>query len=318
MNKTILKDILAVTLVFVLVALGVYFSWKEYKVSHTPFYFTNLEDTSTWKTYTNEEFGYSIKYPTEYAISANGEDGVAVYDPKGGFAMGDARGYAWVSAYPNPARIFSNVYRTAKGYARDQIGSQEVTNLKFINIDVGVTDAVEVSYVYNGDGIGGEKYSREIYALRDGVLFIVGAVPKDYGHFRTIVSTFRLIGPVVSIPNTCTDLEGGDPVITSLSSNQGAIGSKLEINGCNLAGFEGDKNIWIENSAGVKGILYGESDSTSKSIKVVLKSPICQKDNSYSGLPCDAELTLIPGDYKIYTYPWSKESNKIDFKLTSK
>ena len=114
---------------------------------------------------------------------------------------------------------------------------------------------------------------------------------------------------------TCKDEQEGIPVITSISSYSGSIGTKLEINGCNFAGFEGDKNAWIENSQGVKGILYGEPDSTSKKLKVTLKSPLCQQDNSYKGGPCDASLALIPGIYKIYVYPWGKESNKVGFTI---
>lgn len=126
---------------------------------------------------------------------------------------------------------------------------------------------------------------------------------------------FKLASIVSGLPTICRDEQEGIPVITSLSSYSGSIGNQVELNGCNFAGFEGDKNVWIENSQGIKGILYGEASSTSKLIKVVLKSPICQKDNSYSGLPCDASLNLNPGIYKIYVSPWGKESDKIDFTI---
>lgn len=121
--------------------------------------------------------------------------------------------------------------------------------------------------------------------------------------------------PSTTLPATCIDEQEGTPVITYLSGYSGPVGTKLEIKGCNFSGFEGDKNALIENSQGVKGILYGEAGSTGKLLKVTLKSPLCQKDNSYSGLPCDAWLTLAPGTYKIYTIPWSKKSNKASFTI---
>lgn len=114
-----------------------------------------------------------------------------------------------------------------------------------------------------------------------------------------------------SLPTACIDQPEGTPVITSLSSYSGFIGAGLEIRGCNFAGFEGDKNAWIENSQGIKGLLYGETESTDKLLKVILKSPLCQKDTSYSGLPCDAWLALTPGTYKIYATPWTKKSNEV-------
>jgi hypothetical protein len=123
--------------------------------------------------------------------------------------------------------------------------------------------------------------------------------------------------PVVvnHLPTSCTDEQEGTPVITSLSSYSGSVGTKVELRGCNFAGFEGDKNAWIENSAGVKGFLQGSPSSTSKLIVVTLQSPLCQKDTSYSGLPCDAELTLKPGTYKISTSPWGKKSNEVLFTI---
>jgi hypothetical protein len=115
---------------------------------------------------------------------------------------------------------------------------------------------------------------------------------------------------------TCTDKPEGTPVITSLSTYSGPVGTKFEIRGCNFSGFEGDKNAWIENASGVKGFLPGEVGSTSKLLKVTLKSPLCQKDTTHSGRPCDARLTLTPGIYKIYAMPWGKVSNKVNFTIT--
>lgn len=121
--------------------------------------------------------------------------------------------------------------------------------------------------------------------------------------------------PSTPILTTCKDESEGTPVITSLSSNSGSIGTKLEIRGCNFSGFEGDYNGWIENSQGIKGLLYGETGSTSNLLNVTLKSSLCQNDTSYSGFPCDAFLTLTPGAYKIYMTPWGKKSNEINFTI---
>ena len=123
--------------------------------------------------------------------------------------------------------------------------------------------------------------------------------------------------PPSSLPTTCVDQPETKAVITSLSSYSGPVGTKLEIRGCNFAGFEGDKNAWIENYQGVKGILYGEQGSTAKVIKVTLKSPLCSQGNSYSGLPYSSYLTLTPGTYKIWTMPWgaNTKSNLATFTI---
>ncbi len=119
----------------------------------------------------------------------------------------------------------------------------------------------------------------------------------------------------LSLPISCINGQEGMPVITSLSSYFGSIGTKLEIDGCNFLGFEGNKNAWIENSQGIAGILRIETGSTGKLLKVTLKSPLCQNDTSYSGLPCGSWVDLIPGTYKIYTMPWGKKSNEVSFTI---
>ena len=111
----------------------------------------------------------------------------------------------------------------------------------------------------------------------------------------------------------CQDEPEGAPVIASLSSYSGPVGAKIEIRGCNFSGFEGNLNVYIENSSGIKGIIYGESDSNNNLIKLTLPPSLCQIDTSYSGLPCPAFLDLLPGVYKIYVTPWGKKSNEVIF-----
>jgi len=118
-----------------------------------------------------------------------------------------------------------------------------------------------------------------------------------------------------SLPTTCTDQQEGAPVITSISPTSGPIGTKIEIKGCNFSGFEAAKDAVIVNSNGEGAFLAGEPTIDSKLITVVLKSPICKVDNSASGLPCPAFLTLTPGLYKIYTTPWGKKSNETTFTI---
>jgi len=152
-----------------------------------------------------------------------------------------------------------------------------------------------------------------------GVLAYISFNKKPSSNEKTLSNNSNdTQSPVTSsqaLPTTCTDQPEGMPVITSLSSYSGYVGTKIEIKGCNFAGFEGDKNAWIENGQGVKGILNGEEGSTGKNLKVTIKSPLCQEDNSYSGLPCKSYLTLTPGTYKIYTMPWLKKSNEVTFTI---
>ena len=131
-----------------------------------------------------------------------------------------------------------------------------------------------------------------------------------------------------SAPTTCvsvdpqTSPEPGQPVITSILPSYVSFSALsfpslvgIQIHGCNLAGFEGDKNAWIENDKGEKGILYGETNSTNDFIATTLKPKLCKEDLSYKGGECENFLTLFSGMYKIYVIPWGKKSNEVSFEI---
>jgi len=107
------------------------------------------------------------------------------------------------------------------------------------------------------------------------------------------------------------------PSITSISPNPAKIGSAITAVGTNLNGFEGDKNLWIENSAGQKGIIYGARDDSTATIKFTLAGSYCTADTSYSGLPCPSSINIISGTYNIYAVTPSGTSNKVSFTVSS-
>lgn len=131
--------------------------------------------------------------------------------------------------------------------------------------------------------------------------------------YQQILSSFEVftkstMEPSILIPITCKDKF--TPVITSLSSNSGSVGTKLEIKGCNFSDFEGNIEGWIKNSQGINGLLRGETGSTSNLIKVTLKFLLCRNDPQ-----CETPLTLTPGTYKIYVMSSGYKSNEINFTI---
>jgi Tfp pilus assembly protein PilE len=106
------------------------------------------------------------------------------------------------------------------------------------------------------------------------------------------------------------------PKIYRIDPESATVGSLVGIYGNNFSGFEGDLNVWIENSSGVKGIIYGDKKlSNDYEIKFNIPASVCQQDNSYTGFPCSATLQLIPGKYKIYVHPWGAKSNIVNFEI---
>jgi hypothetical protein len=158
-------------------------------------------------------------------------------------------------------------------------------------------------------------------------LLVIGGVVYFYRQ-ASYVPKISVVEPISTTNQYATSTEPtyesvgkyGNPlpvVISNITPNHGPVGAVIEVTGKNLAGFEGDLNLWFENADGVKGILYSDNRLNNTYIRATIPAKLCQSDNSYSGLPCKAWLELIPGVYKVYAYPWGEKSNVVEFTLTA-
>jgi len=103
------------------------------------------------------------------------------------------------------------------------------------------------------------------------------------------------------------------PSITSITPSSASIGQAIVVKGSNLAGFEGDKNLWIKNSQGIPGIIYSDQSSTDKLISFKLGDKYCTVVTEYSGEPCQSYISIVSGNYQIYAQPWGTKSNAVNF-----
>jgi len=288
----------------------------KYKLAGTDF-IEILDETVGWQTYRNEEFGFEFRYPEKYIISSFGD--------------GKTPQVIVATSSENIADVCFYKGEQPQYFYKDfEAGKLTLNGTDFCITKIGDAGAGSVFPIYyytvnqNGRYItikfevrysncGGYYGLPEFSACEEFKQNLRANIEKP---IENILATFRFVGQGETVlPAACKDEPEGIPVITSLSSYSGPVGTKLEIHGCNFAGFEADKNAWIENTQGVKGILYGEAGSTSKLVQVSLYSPLCQIDTSYSGLPCDAWLTLTPGIYRIYVTPWGQKSNEVSFTI---
>ncbi len=160
-----------------------------------------------------------------------------------------------------------------------------------------------------------------------GVLGYVIFVKNPASVEQPQINSFQITQPTTppppskpsSLPTTCTDQPEGAPVITSLSSYSGPVGTEVEVRGCNLSGFEGDLDVVFERSDGAKIPLYGgTSFAAGKLIKVVVGSYCASgfETGRYSGITkACATITAMHGVYKVYATPWGKKSNEVRFAI---
>jgi hypothetical protein len=130
------------------------------------------------------------------------------------------------------------------------------------------------------------------------------------------------------LPATCVDETHAvgekdlPPVITSISPASGPVGSKVEIRGCNLAGFEGDQIAIFERSDGKKLTFYGPGyNEKMMTVTVADNCPTGYETGRYSGATSSCEtIQALPGIYKVYVITWGDEfkSNSATFTVTAK
>lgn len=114
-----------------------------------------------------------------------------------------------------------------------------------------------------------------------------------------------------TFPTSCTNETEGVPVITGVSTDHTKIGEIIKIDGCNFSGFEGDTDVWIQNTSGEKGFIKSEPSSSAKSVTFKIQNSFCKKNTSYSGEPCDDYLEITKGTYIFYASAWGKKSQDV-------
>lgn len=121
--------------------------------------------------------------------------------------------------------------------------------------------------------------------------------------------------------------DSATPYIGSITPWSAPIGTIIEIRGSGLVGFEGDVYFFFKRSDGkiarLPGVVSTQTTGDAKgaqTARVVVKEP-CQQGQTvygdYSGIPAQCDyVQLTPGIYRVYTTPWGKKSNEVQFTIT--
>ena len=334
-NSKIFEMVFVAIFIVFLVGYGLYHTVKPAPSSVQ----NETEDpTKAWKKYTNPTFGFSLKYPlyldeSSKQISATGDfDGV---NPD-----------MFRAFFPKDFQPGTNLYQATVVAGVKEVSQSQCWQIYDSDPDVYGSDKSRYENVsINGlpfrkatvsEGAAGNFYVTYRYALFTnntcyllslvahsgnlGVLRESDPTIQQYDQaalsktFDQIVATFKI--PEAPIADE-TESEPA-PIISSIIPISGKVGTSVEIKGENLNGFEGDTYLYFVKGNGESGSITASSylPEGATSLTFTVPQKMCTKNMGESDLPCPSYMVVTPGKYKVYAYPWGRESNEVEFVVT--
>ena len=210
-------------------------------------------------------------------------------------------------------------------YDNDYVAIADVSSDKMVYALLGSSNHIKIADYYYFDGTTAKLVSKDSYPAQ----------------------CTRLESQKVGLGMRCVDVPSYNQRTvnyTSVSTNQSSdyatsyigsitpwsapVGTTIEIRGSGLVGFEGDVYFFFKRSDGkiarLSGVVLTQTTGDAvgaQTARVVLKEP-CQQGQTvygdYSGIPAQCDyVQLTPGVYKVYTTPWGKNSNEVQFTVTN-
>ena len=262
-----------------------------------------------WKTYTNDDIGYSFKYPERYTLHDSGtkyiDQGagsvVVAQITEGQYLPKDCGPCFGISVIKRPYDVTGKVFSNAEAFARYSYGKniRLYDSLTYRDVRLGEYLGVKVSGNINSE-IGGWTSFSSIYVIRDNIIFQMNFQPSGYKYFEDMALSFRLIPQKVFI----------DSIIPSGAS----WGQTIKITG---KGFSGHDTLVRIIGNTVNAILWGGLPLSDTEIQAVIPKSmdVCTEYMGGSGKPCPSYQKLLWGTYEIYIDGQNGRSNSMKFDI---
>ncbi|MFA6294997.1 MAG: IPT/TIG domain-containing protein [Candidatus Paceibacterota bacterium] len=250
-----------------------------------------LEQSKTLKEY-GDGYNYKISVPVTYDLKHEPKDKdnihlvdlISIRGPGSGSVM-------YISVQNQPLDITGRIYNNVK----DLVPFYKNTNPRQPLVKYLIIDGIEFAKLTWED-------EKMMLAMKDGFIYEMIGLDKEDGYLK-IAESLRFYPPVIS----------------SIFPESGPVGTVVTLKGNNLSGENGSLDAWIENEKGEIGYvghvgetIYPESNQINFQFKdIACKQAVVSED-------CVDYFRILPGNYKIFTQPWGKKSNTINFKVTSR
>ncbi len=152
--------------------------------------------TSDWKTYTNNELGYSIKYPANYKITDNNVLASNKFVSAISLQISDPVNKAIefnpllsVDIIKQPYIVKDKIFINAKEYANSRY--EGLQNLSIVEKVKGDPSIVEVSGMTQSEVSSELLQFKMLVGINNGLIYEVSYYPVDYKYFYEIADTFK-------------------------------------------------------------------------------------------------------------------------------
>lgn len=152
--------------------------------------------TSDWKTYTNSELGYSIKYPANYKITDNNVLASNKFVSAVSLQVSDPVNKAiefnpvlTVDIIKQPYIVNGKIFVSAKEYANSRY--KNLQNLSIVEKVKGDPSIVEVSGMIQSEVSSELLQLKMLVGINNSLIYEVSYYPVDYKYFYEIADTFK-------------------------------------------------------------------------------------------------------------------------------
>ena len=161
------------------------YNWRVSRqvVDTTPI--IHRDPTTGWQTYTNKQYGFSLKYPLDWTFEFQ-EDFLNLH--KIGATESNTSGLFILMKNQPVSDLVTELLARVEFEAGSPVRSKILSNRNFQLVG---TDATEIDYQYHTEG-GGPFQTRYIFVKNDVTSFIIGYSPQDI-FSEKILPTFKFL-----------------------------------------------------------------------------------------------------------------------------